>query len=141
MILRIEGDINKYYVQTLCMAFFPGSTFGENEQSGEGVPEVYVSVHPDNEGSQIAYVSIRLNDKVSEATETVSKDEDVSIANHASIAVGRAIFAAGKELAIFHEKDLTFVTENDGGTVKVYAIGQKPEHDYVVQASVTEVNV
>ena len=98
MILRIEGDINKYYVQTLCMAFFPGSTFGENEQSGEGVPEVYVSVHPDNEGSQIAYVSIRLNDKVSEATETVSKDEDVSIANHASIAVGRAIFAAGKEL-------------------------------------------
>ena len=98
MILRIDGDINKYYVQTLCMVFFPGSSFGENEVPGEGVPEVSVSVYGDAEGSQTAYVSIKLNDKICEATETVNIKEDISIATHASVAVGRAIFAAGKEM-------------------------------------------
>ena len=46
MILKINGEINRYYVQTLCMIFFPGSTFGENEVPGDGVPEVYVDVTP-----------------------------------------------------------------------------------------------
>lgn len=43
------------------------------------------------------------------------------------------------QLVIFHEKDLTFVTENDGGTVTVYAIGQKPENDYTIQVTIKEV--
>lgn len=45
------------------------------------------------------------------------------------------------QMAIFHEKDLAFVTENDGGTVTVYAIGDKPTNDYTIQVSITEVNV
>lgn len=45
------------------------------------------------------------------------------------------------QLAIFHDKDLAFVTENVGGVVTVYAIGQKPTNDYTMQATVTEVNV
>lgn len=44
-----------------------------------------------------------------------------------------------EQLTIFHEKDVTFVTENDGGTVTVYCIGQKPLNDYVMQATITEV--
>ena len=99
MKLTVTGDINAFYVQTLCMIFFPGSTFGENEKPTEGIPEVTVSVYTDNEGlSETAFVSIRLNDKVCEATETVSLTEDISLATHSNIAVGRAIFAAGKEL-------------------------------------------
>ena len=46
-----------------------------------------------------------------------------------------------EQLAVFYEKDLTFVTENDGGVVTVYAIGQKPTNDYVVQVTITEVRV
>ena len=46
-----------------------------------------------------------------------------------------------EQLVIFYEKDLTFVTENDGGIVTVYAIGQKPENDYTLQVTITEVNV
>lgn len=46
-----------------------------------------------------------------------------------------------EQLAIFHDKDLAFVTENVGGVVTVYAIGQKPTNDYTMQATVTEVNV
>lgn len=46
-----------------------------------------------------------------------------------------------EQLAIFHNKDLAFVTENDNGVVTVYAIGQKPENDYIIQATITEVNI
>jgi hypothetical protein len=46
-----------------------------------------------------------------------------------------------EQLVIFYEKDLTFVTENEGGVVTVYAIGQKPENDYTIQVTITEVSV
>ena len=46
-----------------------------------------------------------------------------------------------EQLAIFRDKDLAFVTENDGGVVTVYAIGQKPLNDYTMQVMITEVNV
>lgn len=46
-----------------------------------------------------------------------------------------------EQLTIFYNKDLAFVTENDGGVVTVYAIGQKPANDYIIQATVTEVSV
>lgn len=45
-----------------------------------------------------------------------------------------------EQLVVFYEKDLTFVTENDGGIVTVYAIGQKPENDYTIQVTITEVS-
>ena len=98
MILRVEGDINKYYVQTLCMVFFPGATFGENEIPGIGVPEVTVNVYKEEDGSDTAFVSMKLNDRVCEATETVAYDEDITVMEHSATAVGRAVFAAGKEL-------------------------------------------
>lgn len=44
-----------------------------------------------------------------------------------------------EQLAVFYEKDLTFVTENDGGVVTVYVIGQKPQNDYTIQADIVEV--
>lgn len=46
-----------------------------------------------------------------------------------------------EQLAIFHNKDLAFVTENEGGIVTVYAIGEKPENDYTIQVTITEVAV
>lgn len=39
----------------------------------------------------------------------------------------------------FHDQDIAFTTENDGGTVTLYAIGDKPESDCVFQATITEV--
>ena len=46
-----------------------------------------------------------------------------------------------EQLAIFYDKSIAFVTENESGVVTVYAIGQKPENDYTMQATITEVNV
>ena len=97
MILKINGDVNRYFVQTLCMVYFPGSTFGESEESQEGTPEVEVDVTKDNTHVN-ARVKIKLNDKCCEAFETVSLEEEVTVATHAALAVGRALFAAGKDL-------------------------------------------
>ena len=30
MLIKINGDINRYYVQTLCMIYYPGAKFTEN---------------------------------------------------------------------------------------------------------------
>lgn len=46
-----------------------------------------------------------------------------------------------EQLSVFHNKDLAFVTENVDGVVTVYAIGQKPENDYTIQATVKEVMI
>ena len=44
-----------------------------------------------------------------------------------------------EQLEIFHDKDIAFSTENDGGVVTVYAIGDKPMNDYTIQATIMEV--
>lgn len=44
-----------------------------------------------------------------------------------------------EQLSIFHDKDLTFVTENVGGVVTVYCIGDKPTKDYTMEICITEV--
>lgn len=46
-----------------------------------------------------------------------------------------------EQLAIFHNKDVSFVTENEDGVVTVFAIGDKPLLDYTIQAQITEVLV
>jgi len=98
MILHAEGNVKLYYLQTLCLIFFPGSTFSQDEKPGDGVPEVTVKVYPDANKACTAYVSIKLNDKICESSETVSYEEPLVMADHESLAVGRAFFAAGKEL-------------------------------------------
>ena len=44
-----------------------------------------------------------------------------------------------EQLSVFYEKDITFVTENDGGVLTVYVIGQKPQNDYAIAANIVEV--
>lgn len=46
-----------------------------------------------------------------------------------------------EQLSIFHEKDLAFVTENENGVVSVYCVGQVPQNDYTIQATIMEVVV
>lgn len=46
-----------------------------------------------------------------------------------------------QQLAIFHNKDLSFVTENEDGVVTCYVLGDKPKDDYVMQVAITEVSV
>jgi hypothetical protein len=46
-----------------------------------------------------------------------------------------------EQLAVFYNKNVTFVTENEDGVVTVYAIGEKPLMDHTIQVQLTEVVV
>lgn len=48
---------------------------------------------------------------------------------------------SAEQLKIFHEKDVAFTTENEDGTVTVFAIGDKPSNDYTIQATIIEVRL
>lgn len=47
---------------------------------------------------------------------------------------------SAEQLAEFYEKNHVFVTENDGGVVTVYVVGDKPQVDYTIQLTITEVD-
>ncbi len=96
MIIRIEGGISRYYVETLCMVFFPGATFSESEQVGPDVPEVTVSSVLCDGGVR-ATATIRLGDRFAKAEGFCEHREDKSEVRAEKIAVGRAMLAAGKE--------------------------------------------
>lgn len=44
-----------------------------------------------------------------------------------------------EQLVVFHEKDLAFVTENEDGIISVFCVGQVPQNDYTIQATITEI--
>ncbi len=97
MILNIDGNINRYYAQTLCMIFFPGATFPENEEPGTDVAEVDIKIENDGERTVTAFAKIKLNDKLCESKESVS-DPEITGERLTKIAVGRALYAAGKSM-------------------------------------------
>ena len=61
MILEVNGDINLYYVQTLCMIFFPGAKFSKEEKEDPKIPKLRLCVSTDNDGSVTARVHLQLN--------------------------------------------------------------------------------
>ena len=50
MLIKLESPINRYYVQTLCMIFFPGAKFGGNEEESEDNPSLYLKTVKNDTG-------------------------------------------------------------------------------------------
>lgn len=48
---------------------------------------------------------------------------------------------SSEQMEIFHNKDISFVAENEDGIVTVKVIGQRPTNDYTIQVSISEVSV
>jgi hypothetical protein len=46
-----------------------------------------------------------------------------------------------EQLSIFYEKDVTFTVVNEGGVAMAYATGVRPEQDYTIQCTITEVSI
>ncbi len=98
MILHVSGDVNRYYVQTLCMVFFPGAKFREDEKPSPDIPKVTVAVKTYKNESVKAVVEISAFGKTTKAEEVTIKSPNISGERLGKIALGRAMFAAGKEL-------------------------------------------
>ena len=87
--------------------------------------------------ARVAEVSLLANEWVGDASPYSQTIEIDGITEYSQVDLTPSI----EQLVIFYDKDLAFVTENDDGVVTVYAIGQKPTNDYIIQATITEVNV
>ena len=99
MIVNIDGDINRFYVQTLCMVFFPGAKFAEDEKPDEKTPIVDVYLR-ENDGLYYAKVSITLGETKIECEHTEPYSENNIRIKTEKVAVGVALFKCGEKL--FH---------------------------------------
>ena len=100
MKLIIESDVSEYYVQTLCLIFFPGSKFKVDEVVTEETPVVRV-VTKDIDDSIYAYVTITVGDTTTEGehTEHIRASREKAL----KISVGKALFIAGEIKVAFFE--------------------------------------
>ncbi|MBQ7012284.1 MAG: coproporphyrinogen dehydrogenase HemZ [Clostridia bacterium] len=93
-----EG-INEYYAQTLAMLFFPGAKFPKQHEEDPDPSELTVSCVDEN-GGYHAYARMKREDGKEASGEGIFVPDDGSISHQRGkkLAVGRAVFAAGKEL-------------------------------------------
>lgn len=49
--------------------------------------------------------------------------------------------ATALQIVELQDNDIAFIAENDDGVITVYALGSKPDVDYIIQAEITEVVV
>ena len=97
MKLYIDGEINEYYVQTLCMIFFPGSKFSPDEQEDENTPVLHLKIERGEEEVQVR-AALSLGERSSEQERTYRYKEDITRSRVEKMAVGDAIIAAGGDL-------------------------------------------
>lgn len=96
MLVNVNGNINKYYIQTLCMIFFPGVKFSENEELLNG-DRIDVSVTEDATGAT-AVAILKVGDSTVRAVRSESYKNEIPHDRTIKIAVGAAIIAASGEL-------------------------------------------
>ncbi len=95
MKLQISGNIGEYYVQTLCMLFFPGVKFSKTDAEESALS---ASVTVENLGDSVtATVTLTSENGEETATATEKKQETMKVSCE-QIACGKAFFEAGKKL-------------------------------------------
>lgn len=97
MKLTVNGDINSFYVQTLCMIFFPGERFVENQDITEDTPIMEVTV-VNNDAASYAKATLTLNGKTAQAEKTVEFVPERTKQRTAKIAAGNVVLAVGSEI-------------------------------------------
>ena len=113
-----EVDANGNVTRIAVMQAFVNILGGENNWTPENVVDAKGIIIGVRYGQRV---------KVSYANITPNSKVDLQLSS--------------EQMVIFYEKDLAFVAENDNGDVTVYCIGQIPENNYELQATVTEVVV
>ncbi len=90
MKLYIDGPVNKYYVQTLCMIFFPGIKFSGDEAVTEETPQLWVSMTKSSEGVD-AGARFAYQGRSAEATRHYDYREGYTKERIEKIAIGDAV--------------------------------------------------
>ena len=100
MKLSVSGNINQYYVQTLCMIFFPGERFSEDadeDNEGVAIPELSLKLEENEDGVKV-FAELTLDEKYSSCDKIYPYREDVTHDRLKKIAVGDAILSVCGEV-------------------------------------------
>ncbi len=97
MILKIDGELKPYYAQTLCMMFFPGVKFPENEESAPDVPEAHFKIRATETGAK-AEVILYLNGQVIREEAECSVDAVIDANKARQLAAGVSFYRAASAL-------------------------------------------
>ena len=95
MKLYVTGNVNEYYVQTICMIFFPGEKFSGEEE--EGAPVLYLDV---TEQTDVVTAAVRLTYQGREvsATKDIVLTGEFTKDRAVKIVIGHAILTAAGEM-------------------------------------------
>ena len=97
MKIILDSPINKYYVQTLGMIFFPGEHFGEDEELREGEPVLSLRT-VDEEGGVRAFATVSIDDKSESAEYFADYTAERTNERTLKLAIGGAVLAAAGTL-------------------------------------------
>lgn len=97
MKLHIDGKINRTYCQNLCLIFFPGAKFPENEAADEASPEVTIQTRLED-GYVISEAAIISGGRKEIGRGRTSVSSAVSEDRAFKISVGEAMLEAGERL-------------------------------------------
>lgn len=95
MKIQISGNIGEYYVQTLCMLFFPGVKFSKAESADSALSAV-VSV--EDMGDTVSAMVTLTNERGSETASASEEKNAHAKVSSEQIACGKAFFEAGRKL-------------------------------------------
>ena len=103
MKLHIEGDVNHYYIQTLCMMLFPGVKFAMDEVESESSTTATVRLIPitDADGNEIGVrgdVKLRYEGREAHSTHKMQYSTLHTKSKTAKIVIGKCFFDAGERL-------------------------------------------
>lgn len=97
MKIILDSPINKYYVQTLGMIFFPGAKFGENEEEDGTATGISVKT-VEEEGGVRAYATVTVEDKSESAEYYAEFTPDRTHERVLKLAIGGAVLTAASTL-------------------------------------------
>ena len=93
MRLILDGDINIYYIQTLCMIFFPGAKFGAAEQDDPNAPELQLTLKRQENGMG-AVATVTVDGKSETAEKFWEFSEHHTEEKTAKLVCGAAVISA-----------------------------------------------
>ena len=96
MKLKLKGNVNIYYIQTLCMIFFPGAKFGATEEDNDS-PTLELELFETKESVRV-FVRVLLGDKTASAEKEYPLDGRYDRDKTVKLACGSAVIAACGEL-------------------------------------------
>lgn len=95
MKLILEGNINKTYVQTLCMMFFHGEKFPLNKENEKN----YIKVMQTEDDEKLSVLcTLCYNEKIVQGSAIAYRTSAESYERTSKTAVGKAVYQAGREI-------------------------------------------